>query len=505
MASQTSQSQSGKPLEEKKSKWRLFGKTTNKSSERLVEPHQNNHKRSDTSATSNDSHRSSAGTDDSGSLVRGSVYNTQPEAHISKPAEQYSLTADRVGNPGPRINGTMHKASPVEVHPGIMATQSGIAIEKVFQPQSVLSSSSTPSVRQETYTDPITGEVTTKTITTVVTETTTTQVTKPATSPRLDDLDVEEERRLAAEFLAASASRQSQAVHHGLQPPPRTRGSLKQGKTPIAISVHDTLVNDAPRAIRTDSDREPVGRQSSDYERLSWDRHSSELEKHLPQLRPDYIDPAQSGGYIPQNNLYRQQAKANETAQRVKKPKLHNHEGSKSVQLTQTSQQSPETRIHSQSSYGNNSQQLPEARIQSQSNYGNNSHQSSETRIDNQSNYGNKITQPVTIERKASIAGVPRSMPHPHGLTPPLEEQEPNEVVSTGNRRESWSSFGKNRPNDQESFGVKVNHHPEHTLNGNRDGGKIGDQTRLKSNDIAKKSLMGNYENEQIGLGGGRR
>lgn len=489
MASQTSQSQSGKPFEEKKSKWRIFGKTTNKSSERLVEPpgHQNNHKHSDTSATSNGSHRSSAGTDDSRSIVRGSVYNTQPEAHISKPAEQHLLTADRVGNPGPRINGTMHKASPVEVHPGIMATQSGIAIEKVFQPQSVLSSSSTPSVRQETYTDPITGEVTTKTITTVVTETTTTQVTKPAVSPRLDDLDVEEERRLAAEFLAASASRQSQAVHHGLQPPPRTRGSLKQGKTPMAISVHDTVVNDAPRAIRTDSDRESVGRQSSDYERMSWDRHSSELEKHLPQLRPDYIDPAQSGGYIPQNDLHRQQAKANETAQRVKEPKLHNHEGYKSVQLTQNSQQLPETRIHSQSSYGNNS------------------HQSSETRIHSQSNYGNKITQPVTIERKASIAGIPRSMPNPHGLTPPLEEQEPNEVVSTGNRRESWSSFGKNRPNDQESFGIKVNHHPEHILNGNRDGGKIGDQTRLKSNDIAKTSLVGNYENERIGLGGGKR
>lgn len=318
MASQMSQS--GKPLEEKKSKWRLFGKSTNKSSERLVETNNNNQKQSDTSATSNDSHRSSAGTDDSGSLVRGSVYNTQPEAHPSKPAEQHSLTADRTGNPGPRINGTLHKTSPVEVHPGIMTTQSGIAVEKVFQPQSVLSSSSTPSVRQETYTDPITGEVTTKTITTVVTETTTTQITKPAVSPRLDDLDVEEERRLAAEFLAASASRQSQAVHHGLQPPPRTRGSLKQGKSPIALPVYDTVVNDTPRPIRTSPDREPVGRQSSDFERLSWDRHSSELEKHLPQLRPDYIDPPQSGGHIPQNDVYRQQAKANETAQRVRSP-----------------------------------------------------------------------------------------------------------------------------------------------------------------------------------------
>lgn len=467
MASQTSQS--GKPLEEKKSKWRLFGKTTNKSSERLAEPNQNNQKRSDTAAPSNNSHRSSAGTDDSGSSVRGSVHNTQPEAHLSNPAERHSLSADRVGNTAPRINGMLHRTSPVEVQPGVMTTQSGIAVEKVFQPQSVLSSSSTPSVRQETYTDPITGEVTTKTITTVITETTTTQITKPAMSPRLDDLDVEEERRLAAEFLAASASRQSPAVHHGLQPPPRTRGSLKQGKTPIAIASHDTMVNDTQRPIKPSPDREPIGRQPSDYERLSWNRQSAELEKHLPQLRPDYVDQTQSNGHVPQTDIYRQPVKVNETAQRVRKSDVHNHEVFQSLSLTKSSQQSPETRIHSQS------------------------------------NYGNKSTQPVTIERQASIAGVPRSMPHSHGLTPPLEEHELSETTSMGNKRESWTSFGKNRSNDQENFGVKLDHRSEHMLNGNRDGGKIDDKARLKNNDIARTSFVGNYENERIGLGGGRR
>lgn len=312
MASQTSRS--GKPLEEKKSKWRLFGKASNKSSERLAEPDQ---KRLDTSATSNESHRSSA-TDDSGSLVRGSVYTTQPEAYLPKPTEQRSMIADRVGNYGTRLNGTLQRTSPVEVHPGVINTQSGIAVEKVFQPQSVLSSSSTPSVRQETYTDPITGEVTTKTITTVITETTTTQITKPAASPRLDDLDVEEERRLAAEFLAASASRQPQVAHHGLQPPPRTRGSLKQGKTPRVMPAHDTMGTDASRPTPESPDREQIGQQSSDYERLSWDRHSPEMEKHLPHLRPDYIDPTQSAGHVPHSDLYRQPVKANETAQRVR-------------------------------------------------------------------------------------------------------------------------------------------------------------------------------------------
>lgn len=72
-------------------------------------------------------------------------------------------------------------------------------------------------------------------------------------------------------------------------------------------------------------------------------------------------------------------------------------------------------------------------------------------------------------------------MPHSHGLTPPLEEQEHSETVSTVNKRGSWGSFGKNRPNNQEDIGIKCNRHPEHTLNGNRDGGKIDDQTQLKN------------------------
>lgn len=316
MASRTSQS--GKPLEEKKSKWRLFGKTPNKSSERLAEPTK---KRPDMSTTSNESHRSS-NTDDSGSFARGSVYNTQPEASLPKPTEQRSLTAGRVGNSGPHINGILQKSSPVEVQPGMMTTQSGVAVEKIFQPQSVLSSSSTPSVRQETYTDPITGEVTTKTITTVITETTTTQITKPAVTPRRDDLDFDEERRLAAEFLAASASHQPQVTHHALQPPPRTRGSLKQGKTSMVMPIHNTTGTDAPRPIRTSPDREQVGRQSSENEILSWDRHPSELDKHLPQLRPNYTDPTQNDGHIAQNDLYRQSVKANETAQRVRRSKV---------------------------------------------------------------------------------------------------------------------------------------------------------------------------------------
>lgn len=95
-------------------------------------------------------------------------------------------------------------------------------------------------------------------------------------------------------------------------------------------------------------------------------------------------------------------------------------------------------------------------------------------------------------------------MPNSDGLTPPLEEQEQSEALPTGDKRESWSSFGKNRPNDQGNFGIKVNHHPEHILNGNGDGGKIGDQTRLKNQDIVRTGFVGSYDHERIGLGGGR-
>lgn len=308
-------SQPARPLEEKRSKWRLFGKSSNKSSERVADPNQRHW---DTSTTSNESQRSSA-TDESRSLADGSVCDTSPaKAHLAKSSDRYTVVAaDHGNNSGLGMNSALHDKSPKLVHPGTMTTQSGISIEKVFQPQSVLSSSSTPSVRQETYTDPITGEVTTKTITTVVTETTTTHVTKPSISPRDNDLDVDEERRLATEYLAVNASRNAQATHHGLKPPPRSRGSLKQGNTPSANPVHDKRASDTSKSLFPSPERDQVDQRSSDYGSKPYRRRSSETEKHLPKLESNHLDSTQSLDYQAQNKNHRVSVRLDDITRKV--------------------------------------------------------------------------------------------------------------------------------------------------------------------------------------------
>ncbi|KAJ4419187.1 hypothetical protein N0V82_005094 [Gnomoniopsis sp. IMI 355080] len=450
-------SQPVKPLEEKKSKWRLFGKGSNKSSERIVEPNQ---RHSDASATGNDSHRSSA---TEGSLVNGSAYNTSPpEAHLPKSPEQRSVVAtDRSSVAGLRMNGALHSHPPQEVHPGRVTTQSGIAIEKVFQPQSVLSSSSTPSVRQETYTDPVTGEVITKTITTVVTETTTTHTTKPPqqpiSPPREHDIDLEEERRLATEYLAAQASRNAQLTHHGLKPPPRSRGSLKQGRTPTASPgpVYDARGTENSGSFYPSPERDQVDRWSSDHESKSSGRHSSENEKNLPQLGSSHTNPTQNSGYAPRNDDYRQPVKPNENTRKV--GKFNEIVGA--VVLTRDSQPPPaETRIHAQSNY-----------------------------IDN-------FTTPAAADRQASIPAVSRPGPSSHGLTPPMEEQEQREANST--KRGSIASFGGmlgGRTSPKETVGAKVNSPPEHVVNWNGNGGNTVDQSRWKDNAVAKTNSVENH------------
>lgn len=300
-----------KQVEEKRSKWKLFAKGIGKSSERLVEA---GLKHSDTSATNIESHRSSA-TDESRSLIDGSIYNISPrEAY---PTRGSAFTAGRGSNPGLlRADDTSHNTSPKEVHPGLMITQSGVTIEKVFQPQSVLSSSSTPSVRQETYTNPITGEITTKTITTVVTETTTTQTTKPYKPPTDDELDVDEERRLATEYLAASESHIGQESQHGLQPPPKPKASTRQRKGPTAISTDDAL-----RPLHSSSGREQPDQWSSDCQSPgsnSCDRRSSETENHLPQQGPNYLGPRKPSVSAPRSENSRKVLNYNATKLQVK-------------------------------------------------------------------------------------------------------------------------------------------------------------------------------------------
>lgn len=265
-----------KPLEEKRSKWKLFSKSGNKSNDHLNSQVKAADRLSNGSGTTSDG-------------VRGSIDASRPQVSGNGPAKTASVKeAPHQGHhhttlqtshqdshhqlSGPSsgagldrgYRGVMNNTPPKQVHPGLVATQSGITMQKEFQPQSMLSSSSTPSVRQETYTDPVTGEIITKTITTVLTETTTTQVTRPPIpSPRDDELDLEEERRLATEYLAASELR----LTSGLQPPPRSRGSIGQGNGRSSDPVNDIsgvpITN--PRLRRQSSGRRSPGSRASQH------------------------------------------------------------------------------------------------------------------------------------------------------------------------------------------------------------------------------------------------
>lgn len=313
-----------KQVDEKRSKWRLFGKGTNKNAERQIEPGQRS---SDASATSNESHRSS-GAEEDRTLINGSRNDKSPrETHPVILATQYSgIAADRRSNSGPLTNGTLHNISRKDIHPGLMATQSGITIEKVFHPQSVLSSSSTPSVRQETFTDPITGEMTTKTITTVVTETTTTQVIKPPVSQLDDDLDVEEERRLAAEYLATSELRSTRGPSHGLRPPPRPRGSLTQDGTPSATPIYAAVNTVASPPRRHSPQQETTDPRPSDCHPSashSCDRFSFGNANRKSQLGADRVSSTQTVEYTAHNDRHREPLTPNEIKRKVgfQKPK----------------------------------------------------------------------------------------------------------------------------------------------------------------------------------------
>ncbi|KAL1869576.1 hypothetical protein Daus18300_005430 [Diaporthe australafricana] len=96
---------------------------------------------------------------------------------------------------------------------------SNASLAPVEHTKSTSTSTSGPVVRRETHTDPVTGELTIIMTTTIVTTTTTTRTIKipPATQ---DEVDLDEERRLAAEYLA-SGGLQSPRVRPGLQPAPR--------------------------------------------------------------------------------------------------------------------------------------------------------------------------------------------------------------------------------------------------------------------------------------------
>lgn len=124
------------------------------------------------------------------------------------------------------------KGSP-SLHP---RTLSNSSIAPVEHTKSTSTSTSSPVVTRETHTDPVTGDLVITMTTTVVTTTTTRRIIKipPATPARPGDegvegveveVDLDEERRLAAEYLASNGMQSPRDRHPGLQPAPRRSGS----------------------------------------------------------------------------------------------------------------------------------------------------------------------------------------------------------------------------------------------------------------------------------------
>lgn len=106
---------------------------------------------------------------------------------------------------------------------------SNSSIAPVEHTKSTSTSTSSPVVTRETHTDPVTGDLIITMTTTIVTTTTTKRIIKipPATQ---DEVDLDEERRLAAEYLASNGLISPKDPHHhqhrpGLHPAPRRAGS----------------------------------------------------------------------------------------------------------------------------------------------------------------------------------------------------------------------------------------------------------------------------------------
>lgn len=218
---QPQQSQQSQQMEGKRSKWKLFSRGKTNSTEALAETSPVQRKPDDNcNWETNNVPPRSVDANISRSPINLSMSNSSAvaidagvQAHSSPAASNVSgAGASQMRHTQPQVQTRVqpHVQPQVQVPP------------QTHHAQSTTASTASPTVRQETYVDPVTGETTTTTtITTVVT----TVVTKPPpTSPVADELDMEEERRLASELLAASEADDAHAPRlQGLQPAPMSR------------------------------------------------------------------------------------------------------------------------------------------------------------------------------------------------------------------------------------------------------------------------------------------
>lgn len=191
-------------LEGKRSKWKLFARARNGSTDALPElsqalnesvPQQQDNRKSvatQNSTTTNVSVTSSKDSCDKTSAISGHCIDSS--RHIS-----------------PATNGSLTKTfavAPDVGYPGQMLPQVTTA-----------PSSTNPPVQQELFVDPVTGDMTTRTIITTVVTTVVNKSQFPPSRPSLQ-LDIEEERRLASEYLAARAL--NEHGPGGLHPAPKS-------------------------------------------------------------------------------------------------------------------------------------------------------------------------------------------------------------------------------------------------------------------------------------------
>lgn len=97
---------------------------------------------------------------------------------------------------------------------------SNSSIAPVEHTKSTSTSTSSPVVTRETHTDPLTGDLIITMTTTIVTTTTTKRIIKiPPATP--DEVDLDEERRLATEYLESNGLNSPRGDRPGLHPAPR--------------------------------------------------------------------------------------------------------------------------------------------------------------------------------------------------------------------------------------------------------------------------------------------